>query len=55
MFQFTPRRPRGKHSLTSHHRLKYLKSIGCRDRRGRLRLFRVRVYKVKHFGIRRWR
>ena len=34
MIYVTPRRPRGKHSLTNH-RLQYLKSIGGRDRRGR--------------------
>jgi hypothetical protein len=54
VIQLTPRRPRGKHSLTNH-RLKYLKSIGCRNRRRRLRPFSVRVYKVERLGIGGWR
>jgi hypothetical protein len=53
VIELTPRRPRGKHSLTDP--LRHLKSIGCRDRRRRLRQSRVRVYKAECFSIGGWR
>jgi hypothetical protein len=54
MIQITPRRPGGKYFLTNHQ-FQYLKSIGCRDGRGRLRPFSVRVYKVERLSIGGWR
>jgi hypothetical protein len=54
MTQITPRRPGGKYFPTNH-RFQSLKSIGCRDGRGRLRPFSVRVYKVGRLSIGGWR
>jgi hypothetical protein len=61
LIQITPRRLGRKYSLTNQP-FTYLKSIGCPDRRGRLRQFSVRLHpfsvglnKVEHFSIGGWR